>query len=89
MFRPVRRDYVVKTLMLLSRSLVLCFFALGNSCYSPLPSIIFLVSLALLKLFCLLFFSFPLSPILELCRPLLEGLWLLVPAFIYLSLMAT
>lgn len=29
MFRPVRRDYVVKTLMLLSRSLVLCLFDLG------------------------------------------------------------
>lgn len=29
MFRPVRRDYVVKTLMLLSRSLVLFLFDLG------------------------------------------------------------
>lgn len=92
MFRPARRDYVVKTLLLLSRSLVLCFFDFGNSCVFFLPSYSLSCFLGSEAFFSLSFYFFPslflaLSPILELCRPLLEGLF--VPVFLYLSLMAT
>ena len=77
MFRPVRRDYVVKILMLLSRSLVLCFFEFGTPFFSP-PSYNSLLSLALFNLFSLQFWN-----------GVDHSSRALSPLFPYLSLMAT